>query len=62
MFTTGHRHRRHVLAIGNMCETVVVSAYADEFLGTIVVRRKFSVANWPIITEPIMSCRFEIEI
>jgi hypothetical protein len=31
-------------------ETVVVSAYAYEFLGAIVVRRKFGV-DWPIITE-----------
>ena|SRR5436190_10999643 len=62
MFTAGKRHRRHVLAIRNVGETVVVSANAYEFLGAIIVRRKLGVANGPIITEAIVSCCFEIEI
>src|SRR5215469_14330526 len=60
LLSTGHRHRWQEFSVGAVGDSFFRARDADELLHPIVVRRKLSVAQRPILPKSVAACGLEV--
>src|SRR5262249_13414153 len=62
MFATIESHRRHEVSVGQMRESVAITAHADEFFRLRVVSLEIRVRDGPIVSKAVVRSCLEIQI